>query len=453
MLKSTWTKRKTTSLVSATAMVLVMSSSAFAADLKFWTLEEQPDRLAKQVALAADFEAATGIEVEVIPVTESEVGTRATAAYAAGDLPDIINHTVQFTLPWAEAGILDVDANSDAIEALDAGTFAPGPLEMAAFSGGYASVPSDGWTQLLVYRKDLLAEAGMDSLVSFGDIEAFMAKVHNPPEMYGFVVATKVDETYLTQLVEVLLQANGATPVDGDGYKPMDEAKLIETLDFYKALVENSPPGELYWKQARELYFAGKTAAIIWSPFIMDELAGLRDSAPPTINDDPQSRELAGLTGFGTTLRGPSREDAVGWSDVRYLGITSDADTDKAIKFIEFALSEGYDQILGIAPEGKFPVRAGTVDEPSKYQDIWATLPVGVDRRAPLGELYPEDVIAGIVAGLEVGQRWGVTEGQLATASKILNSQVLNRLFREYADGVRSAEETAKIINEELSAL
>ena len=32
---------------------------------------------------------------------------------------------------------------------------------------------------------------------------------------------------------------------------------------------------------------------IIWSPFILDELAGLRDSAPPTINSDPTSGELA----------------------------------------------------------------------------------------------------------------------------------------------------------------
>ena len=39
---------------------------------------------------------------------------------------------------------------------------------------------------------------------------------------------------------------------------------------------------------------------IIWSPFIMDELAGLRDSAPPTINDDPTSSELASKTGFIT---------------------------------------------------------------------------------------------------------------------------------------------------------
>ena len=45
---------------------------------------------------------------------------------------------------------------------------------------------------------------------------------------------------------------------------------------FYKKIAKASPPGELYWKQSRELYFAGKTAMIVWSPFILDELAGRR---------------------------------------------------------------------------------------------------------------------------------------------------------------------------------
>jgi ABC-type sugar transport systems, permease components len=38
----------------------------------------------------------------------------------------------------------------------------------------------------------------------------------------------------------------------------------------------------------------------------MDELAGLRDSAPPTINSDPKSRELASKTDFITRFSGPS---------------------------------------------------------------------------------------------------------------------------------------------------
>ena len=39
--------------------------------------------------MAKAFEAKTGISVEVIPVEEKDLGTRATAAAAAGDLPDV----------------------------------------------------------------------------------------------------------------------------------------------------------------------------------------------------------------------------------------------------------------------------------------------------------------------------------------------------------------------------
>ena len=59
------------------------------------------------------------------------------------------------------------------------------------------------------------------------------------------------------------------------------------------------------------MYFAGEAAMIIWSPFILDELAGLRDSAPPTINSDPTSKELASKTGIITTLAGPLIQKAL----------------------------------------------------------------------------------------------------------------------------------------------
>jgi multiple sugar transport system substrate-binding protein len=100
----------------AAASVLALSTAVGADTIRFWTTEEQPERLARQEAMAADFTAETGIEVEVIPVTESDLGTRATAAFAAGDLPDVIYHTLQYALPWYEAGILDADAATEVIE-------------------------------------------------------------------------------------------------------------------------------------------------------------------------------------------------------------------------------------------------------------------------------------------------------------------------------------------------
>ena len=446
-------KTRFTRALTLAAVGLLVSTSMASAQLRFWTIEEQPDRLAKQQEMAKAFEEKTGTAVEVIPVTESELGTRATAAYAAGDLPDVIYLTLQYVLPWSEAGILDTEANNEVIRDLGPDTFAPAALSMADFDGETAAVPSDGWTQMVLYRKDLFDEAGLEAPNSYANIQKALEKLHNPPEMYGFVAATKIDDNFMSQVLEHVLLANGATPVAKDGSVGFDKAKLIEALEFYKSIAKASPPGDLYWKQSREVYFAGQAAMIIWSPFILDELAGLRDSAPPTINDDPTSAELASKTGIVTRLTGPSNPDGAAWGDINYFGITNDADTDAAEEFVKFSMDEGYGNTLSIAPEGKFPVRNGTADEPEKFVDMWSTLPVGVDRKKPLSELYDPAVIHEIVSGLKTADRWGVAEGQLAKASRIINSQIINTLVREYIDGERDASATADLINEEIAAV
>ncbi|GAB2184401.1 ABC transporter substrate-binding protein [Roseibium sp. LAB1] len=445
---------RTKFLASTIAGVLTLGLTAAQAEtLRFWTTEEQPERLAKQEEMAAAFKEKTGIEVDVIPVTESDLGTRTTAAFAAGDLPDVIYHTVQYALPWAEAGILDTEAATEVFEKLGAGTFAPGAVAMAAVEDGVASVPVDGWTQMVVYRKDLFEENGLAAPDSYEDILAAVEKLHNPPEMFGFVAATKVDENFMSQVLEHVFLANGVSPVGEEGFTPLDEKKTIEALEFYKAIAKASPPGDLFWKQSRELYFAGKAAMIIWSPFILDELAGLRDSAPPTITDDPTSTELASKTGVVTTLSGPSNPDGAAWADMRYFGITNDADTEAAMQFVEFSMDDGYMSTLSIAPEGKFPIRRGTADNATEFVDGWAKLPVGVDRKAPLTDLYDADTIKTIVSGLDTASRWGVKEGQLSLASKMINSQVINRLVREYIDDERDAAATVAKLNEELAKI
>ncbi len=425
----------------------------FAQELKLWTTEEQPERLAKQEAAAELFLAQTGVSVQVIPIAEKDLGTRATAAFAANELPDIIYHPLQYVLPWAEAGLLDTEAATEVVEALGAETFASGALNMAKFSGDYASVPVDGWTQLLVYRKDLFAQYNLAAPTNFKNVAAAVKKLHNPDSMYGFVAATKVDEPYMMQMLEHIMLANGYSVVNADGSINQDKRKLRTVLSFYKLLAKASPPGELFWKQSRELYFAGKAAMIIWSPFIMDELAGLRDSAPPTINDDTTTRELAEKTGFITTFAGAQNASGAAWGDVRFFGITVNADTDNAIEFVKFSMDEGYEYTLSIAPEGKFPVRRGDKNNADKFIKIWEQLPVGVDRKAALNELYSDDVIQNIVGGLTTAQRWGLKENQLAKASRIINSQVVSRVVREYIDGELSLNKAVNKLLTELAAI
>ena len=425
-------------------------SNVVYADIKFWTTEVQPARMAKQEEMAKAFEAKTGIKVDVIPVEEKELGTRTTAAAAAGDLPDVIYHTLQYVLPWAEAGILDVDANNDVVKELGKDTFAPGALNMAKKGSKIAAVPVDGWTQMVVYRKDLFENADLAPPTSYANIVAAVEKLSKQNGMFGFVAATKTDENFMSQVLEHVLLANGVNIVKKGGIKKQGK-KLKEALEFYKVIAKASPPGELYWKQSRALYFAGKTPMIIWSPFIMDELAGLRDSAPPTINSDPTSPELASKTGFITNFSGPSNKKGAAWADVRYFGITADADTDEAKQFIMYSMDEGYTSTLSIAPEGKFPVRRGNSSDPEAFTKAWSKLPVGVDRKAPLSDLYDPDVINNIVAGLDTANRWGVKEGELSRASKVINSQFINRITRLYIDDQIDVDEAVDMINKSLA--
>ena len=73
------------------------------------------------------------------------------------------------------------EAASEVVEDLGVGTFAPGAVAMADFNGETASVPVDGWTQMVVYRKDLFDAAGLEAPNSYANVLAALEKLHNPP--------------------------------------------------------------------------------------------------------------------------------------------------------------------------------------------------------------------------------------------------------------------------------
>lgn len=139
--------------------------------LLVWSLEEQPDRLAKAQEAAADFSAETGIDVEVVGINEDQFPQLITAAAAAGDLPDVVG-----ALPLAAARTMSSNdlANSDAMQAvideLGEGTFAPASLEYTIDDGERVGVPSDGFPVSVIYRKDLFEKAGLEAPTTYASL-------------------------------------------------------------------------------------------------------------------------------------------------------------------------------------------------------------------------------------------------------------------------------------------
>ncbi len=439
--------------VLAGLLVLAFFGFALGQTLVLWTTEEQPKRMAIQRAIAEKFEKQTGIKVEVVPVTENQLAERITAAYAAGQLPDLVFHPIDYTVGWAAEGILDTEAATEVVRELGEGTFAKGALELARYMGNYTAVPTDGWTQLLLFRRDLFKARSLSEPKTFAAILAGIEALHDPPAFYGFVAATDPSQVYFQQVFEHIALANGVRLVDEAGNVTLNTPAMVDTLKFYKKLAEASPPGNLYWKQSRELYLAGRAGQIIWSPFILDELAGLRDSAPVTAFKDPTTDELAKRTGFVARLIGPNNPKGASYAQISYLGITADADVEAAKKFVKFLLTDAYLDWLSMAPEGKFPVRRGTAADPEYFVKGWSKLEIGVDRKRPLGAIYPPEVVEKILAGLEVADRWGFARGQGALVAKLYGEKTIPKIVRRYLDGELTAEEAAAEMQRAVEAL
>lgn len=420
--------------------------------ITFWTTEVEKDRLEIQREIAHAFTNKTGIVVRVVPVQENLLAERVTAAYAARSLPDVLFHPIEFTIGWAEAGILDDRSATEVVSHLGKETFGAGPLKLARVPGGYAAVPVDGWGQLLLFRKDLFEKKGLPVPDRWDHIIRAAKALHNPPLIWGFEAATDPGQTYTQQVFEHFALSNGVRLTGPSGRVDLNTSEMVQTLEFYKALVSFTPPGNVNWLHTRMDYLSGRAAMIIWSPFILDELSGLRRDqpvVPDIVKGEPGF--LARNTGFVTVICGP--KGAAQYGQINYIGITRDADKAAAKQWVEFILTDGYLKWLSMAAEGKLSVRKGTRGEPNRFIDGWKELEFGVTSRAKISEFYGMDVVKAIVDGVDGFDRWGFARGKGALISKIYGTKVITEILKRFLDGELSARQAARMMDRRVKAL
>jgi multiple sugar transport system substrate-binding protein len=390
--------------------------------ITFWTVEDTQDRIEAQRAIAARFTEETGIEVELVAVGEADFVTTVTAAAAGGTLPDVYGAlSLGFAHSLAADGLANEAANAAVVDSLGRDTFAESALELVTTDEGFAGVPSDSWAQLLVYRKDLFEAAGLEPPTTFEAIQT-AAETLNEGDTAGIVLATGNDLGFVQQTFEYFAVANDCDVIDADGNVTIQSPECVETFDFYTNIVNNgSVTGAQDADTTRAAYFAGDAGMIVWSSFILDELAGLRDDALPTCDectDDPLF--LAENSGVVTAIQGPSGDAPAQFGEMVSFVIGADAPTDEAQQFVEFMMSDGYVDWLAVAPEGKFPTRLGTAENATEYADAWGSLEAGVDRKEPLGEIYDEATLEALTTSADTMERWAFGQGQGSLVGPLL---------------------------------
>lgn len=448
--------KKTLLLFAALVLVLASFGTVVTAQddverITFWSDQFQPARVERQQEIIADFEAANpNVEVELVVMDNNLMDQLMTLNVAAGTPPDVALHPMILTNKWHADGLLDADFATQVIQSLGEDTFSAGALSLIRLEDGrYPAIPSDGWGQLLIYRADLFEEAGLLPPDTYENIMTAAEALHDPENgMIGFCGANNPGEVYTWQVFEHIALANGAQFVDAEGNITFNTPEMIEAIQFYADLMNNygQDESDWYWLQTRANYHDGNCAMIVWSPFILDEMAGLRDSVLPSCEecvDDPAF--IARNSGFVSRISGFGGDEPAAWGETNNLGIAPDA-SPAAQAFIEFYMNEAYLDALAIAPEGKFPMRPGTQEDPTLYIEGWRNLEVGVDRMAPLSDFYSDEALDLIVAGANGYSRMGYDVGQPLLASAVNNQFFIQENLVAVLNGELTAEEAAEEI-------
>ena len=420
------------------------ASEAPSGDITFWTAEDNQARVDAMKATIAKFTEASGINVETVAVAEDQLQSQITSAAAAGTLPDVFGAlSLGFVHSLAADDIADGAAAAAVVDKLGRDTFSPRSLELVTADGNLVAVPSDSWTQLLVYRKDLFEAQGLAAPDNFAAIQA-AAKALNTGGKAGIVLSTGPD-SFTQQTFEHFAVANGCQLTDDQGNVTLASQQCVDTFNFYSSLVkEGSVAGLQDADTTRAAYFAGNAAMIVWSSFLLDELGGLRNDAPPACPEcqaDPLF--LAKNSGVITALKGNSGGDAAQFGELVSFAISKDSNTAAAQAFVEYMMSDGYVEWLALAPEGKFPTRLGNADNPTEYADAWATLPAGVDTKKPLGEVYPKEVVDELTKSTDTMDRWGFGQGQGALVGPLLVEAPVPKALSKALDGSATPQEAA----------
>ena len=180
---------------------------------------------------------------------------------------------------------------------------------------------------------------------------------------------------------------------------------------------------------------------LFYSTYIMDDLvegSGLADGGQVEIAVE----DLALNTGFASEMVGPTGDSAT-YGQLVTFALMQGADP-AAQDVVEFYLTEGYIDVLSLAPFGKVPVLKSAVDG-------WTEL-------SPFFENYSDETLAEIANGFEGMGRWlfnpnyGPTEKAVIgdMEGRLLIPQVLSNIALE---GTMTPETAAAWLQEQVEAI
>jgi multiple sugar transport system substrate-binding protein len=387
-------------------------------ELTIWWAQWDPANYLQQIG--NDYEAATGIKVNVVQTPWGDFYTRVGTEWAAkGTSYDMIVGDSQWVGQGATQGHY-VDLTEFMTSNGIAETVTPATLtyygEYPQGSGTYYAYPTEGDANGWAYRKDLFEDAQnmADFEAAYGyplaipttwdqlrDIAEFFTRPDDG--LYGIAVYTQDDYDAIIMGYENVLFSYGADWKDADNnvLGVINSPEAVAALEMYKELYTFAPPGtnDAFFQEMNDAFVNGQAA------MIMNYFAFF-----PALNSD--ANPYKDSTGYFAMPAGPTGERfaALGGQGISVNAYIDDARKQASLDFIQWFAQEetqkrwaelgGYTCNINVLASEEFltqtPYNAAFAETMTFVKDFW-----NIPEFGQLLEPAARHLSAAVVAGTE----------------------------------------------------
>jgi len=379
--------------------------------LRWWSPQSSPEQLAAYETQMRNFEAQhENVQVVFERTSDEGYAPQLAAAFASGDVPNIVTHLPSFAVSdyWS-AGLLE--PFNDVIDMVGPENYYEGANQIYEIDPGvYAGTGiGNSAANMLWLRSDLMEQAGIDAAPRTWDQLRDAVSRMQGGGIFGAPLPYGRNSMTSLIFIGVIHQAGGQV-FSPDLQVAIDSDETRNALEFYRSMREYCPPGatNYSWGESLTAFVSGATATGIYTGRVLINVA----------NQNPGIADYINCVLYPTVS-----EDVPAWTfnDFPSVFIPRQASNMDATKqFAAFLFDpEGYIQQLHAAPGHVLPV-LWTISENPEYLDN----PI-IERYTPQVDLMAAAAAEGYNLGWESqGHQPNVKAGE------IINSNVISEMVQ-----------------------
>lgn len=287
-------------------------------EITLWHMEQPPHRVERIQELIDEFNAANpDVLVKQEPQNWGEIYTKAPAAVAAGNAPELLAAIPDFTPIIRQVGV--VQPLDDLVAEMDEahGLF-PASIEPYSYEDHVWALPLWNMAHSLWYRKSVFEEAGVEPPTTWDEWLASVEALTKDGQ-YGIGLPAN-RHLYTDQTVfDLLINAGAQDIYNEDGTLRFDNEQTVAAYDFYSQLYGYSPADSPNWTwgEAEACFASGTCAQVLQFTVITTyetqaegDAEDLGVIAIPHSADVEESGTVAYVNGVMLLTDDPAKQDA-----------------------------------------------------------------------------------------------------------------------------------------------